>query len=91
MIGLLRTRPFELLVIAAIAAAHAVTFFLLLLRRPVARWLLAAISAGWVVALVLLLHEARPWELPIAIALIAGLAGLAVYLLRSARVRSAFG
>jgi hypothetical protein len=59
-----------------------------MLRRGVARHLIAAVSLSWALALILQLGEARPGELPMAAVLIGGLTGLGVYALRSKRIRS---
>jgi len=82
------SKPLEWLLLATIAAAHAVAFVLLLLRFGAARFLVAAVSLGWGLALLLQIGEARPWELPIAIVLIGGLIAIAAYVLRSRRIRS---
>ena len=83
------TRPLEWGLFAAVAAAHTLAFVLLLLRIDAARYLICAvIPAGWGLALALQLGEARPGELPIAVGLIAGLIGLAAYVLRARRIRS---
>jgi hypothetical protein len=87
-IARLWTKPLEWGLFAAVAAAHTVAFVLLLLRIDAARYLIAAISVGWGLALMLQIGEARPGDLPIAVALIAGLAGIAAYVLRARRVRS---
>lgn len=63
----------------------------LLLRRATARYLIAAVSFGWGIALVLQFGEARPGELPIAVTLIGGLIGMGIYALRSKRIRSVLG
>jgi hypothetical protein len=84
----LLTKPLEWGLFAAVAVTHTLAFVLLLLRMDAARYLIAVISVGWGLALVLQLGEARPGELPIAMTLIAGLAGIAGYVLRARRVRS---
>jgi hypothetical protein len=89
--GRLFTKPLEWGLFATVAAAHTVALVLLLLRLDAARYLIALISIGWGLALLLQLGEARPGELPIAIALIAGLAGIAAYVLRARRIRSILG
>jgi hypothetical protein len=87
---IMRTRPVEWAIVAAIAVAHLTAFVLLLLRRTACRWLLAALSLGWAIGLGREIDTARgPGELILAIALIAGLVALAGYLARSARVRAA--
>ena len=87
--SLLRTRPLEWLVFAAVALVHMTAFVLLLLRRNAARYLMAAVCFGWALALALQLGEARRGELPIAVAIIGGLVAIAVYVLRARRIRSA--
>ena len=87
----LRSEPLIWLLIAAIAIVHTIAFILLLLRRATARYLIAAVSFGWGIALVLQFGEARPGELPIAAALIGGLIGMGIYALRSKRIRSVLG
>jgi len=87
---MIRTRPLEWSIVVVIAAAHVTALVLLLLRRNAARWLLAVICLGWAIGLGRELDTARgPGELVLGIAIIAGLAALAGYLARSARVRSA--
>ncbi|MGQ0384373.1 MAG: hypothetical protein ACT4UP_06805 [Gammaproteobacteria bacterium] len=89
--SLARTRPGEWLIVATIAAAHLAAFVLLLLRRVAARWLLATICLGWALGLGRELDTARgPGELVLGIGIIAALVVLAIYLLRAARIRSAF-
>ncbi|HXV40808.1 MAG TPA: hypothetical protein VD701_07600 [Steroidobacteraceae bacterium] len=89
-IARLRTRPLEWSLMAAIAAAHGAAFVALMLRRRAAGWLVAAIAAGWGVALALQLREARsPGELALAFLILAGLAAIAAWALRSRRL-SAF-
>ena len=83
------TRPLEWLALAGIAAVHLLAFTTLMLRLSWARYVVAAASAGWAIALALQLGEARRAELPIALLLIAALIGVAAYVVRSARVRSA--
>ena len=87
-IALIRTRPLVWLIYAGVAGLHSVAFVLLLLRNGRVRFLIAAISLGWAVALVLQVHEARAGELPIGLALIGGLVALAIYVVRAHRVRS---
>jgi len=88
-IARLRTRPLEWLLLAAIAAAHGAGFLALMLRLRVARWLIAAIAAGWGIALALQLREARsPGELVLAFAIIAALVAIAAWAMRSARLRA---
>jgi hypothetical protein len=89
--GRLFTKPLEWGLFAAVAAAHTMAFVLLLLRIDAVRYLIAVISVGWGLALALQLGEARPGELPIAIAVIAGLVGIAAYVLRARRIRSILG
>ena len=86
----LLVKPLEWLLFAAIAAGHTAAFVLLLLRMDAARYLVALVCLGWALALLLQLGEARPGELPLGIALIAGLAAIAAYVLRARRVRSVF-
>ena len=84
----LRTRPFEWLVLAAIAAAHGAGFIALMLRHRSARWLAALLAAAWGIALLLQLREARgPGELALASVLLAALAAVAAWALRSRRLR----
>jgi hypothetical protein len=91
-LGALRTRPGEWLIVAAIALAHVTAFVLMLLRMAAARWLLTLISAGWAIGLARELHTSRsPGELALGIAVTTGLAALAIYLARAARIRAAFG
>ena len=86
----LRSEPLVWLLFAAVALLHTLAFVFLLLRVGVARHLIAATAAGWGLALALQMGEARDSaERVIGIALIAGLLGIAVYALRSRRVRSA--
>jgi hypothetical protein len=87
-IAMIRDRPLVWSLIAIIALGHATAFILLMLRRGVARHLIAAVSLSWALALILQLGEARPGELPMAAVLIGGLTGLGVYALRSKRIRS---
>jgi len=90
-LGRLRNEPLVWLLIAAIALAHAAAFVLLMLRAGSARFLIAAVAGGWGVALLLQMHEARDAaEFAFGVLLIAGLFGLAVYVLRARRIRSAF-
>lgn len=84
----LRSAPPVWLIFAAVALLHTFAFVFLLLRKDVARYLISAVALGWGLALVLQLGEARPGELPIGLALIAALSGIAVYVLRSRRIRS---
>jgi hypothetical protein len=81
--------------LSAIVASHATAFVLLLLRRDAARLLIAAVASGWALALAWQLRRADPalrrdgdragldgsW----------GLSGVAVYVLRARRIRSALG
>jgi len=87
---LVRTRPFEWSILAAIALAHLAALVHLLLRRDIVRWLLAAVSLGWAILLGRELETARgAGELILGIVIIAGLVALAGYLLRGPRVRAA--
>jgi hypothetical protein len=86
----LRTRPLEWMLFAAVATVHAAAFTLLLLRIGAARYLIAAVCLGWGLALVLQLGEARPGELPIAVAIVGGLIAIAAYVLLAGRIRSVF-
>ncbi|MGH8130228.1 MAG: hypothetical protein ACRES3_05175 [Steroidobacteraceae bacterium] len=85
------SKPLVWLMYAAIALLHTSAFVCLLMRIGAARFLVAAVPFGWGLALILQLGEARPGELPIAAALIGGLLGIAVYVLRSRRIRSVLG
>lgn len=87
-VAMLRNRPLEWAVFALVASAHLAAFITLMLRARAARWLIAAIAAGWAVALVLQMHEARsPGELAFGLAIMAALGGIAAWALRSARLR----
>lgn len=89
-IARLRTRPLEWLLFASVAAAHGAAFAAIMLRLRAASWLIAAIAGGWGVALALQLREARsPGELALAFLILAGLAAIAAWALRSRRL-SAF-
>lgn len=91
-IAKLRSAPLVWLLFAAVAALHGAAFVTLLLRIGAARYLIAAIASGWGLALLLQLREARgPGELALGVLLIAGLAGIAVHVLRSGRIRSVLG
>lgn len=88
-VAMLRSRPLEWAVFAAVAAAHLAAFLALMLRARAARWLVAALAAGWGVALVLQMHEARSaGELALGIAIIAALFAIAAWALCSARLRA---
>lgn len=89
-IAKLWSMPLLWMTIAVVAVLHSAAFVLLLLRMAVARYLLAAIAGGWGVALLLQMREARgPGEWVLAVFLIAALAGIAAYVLRAQRIRSA--
>lgn len=79
--------------LSAIVASHATAFVLLLLRRDAARFLIAAVASGWALALAWQLRRADPALAETAIAALAvvGLSGVAVYVLRARRIRSALG
>jgi hypothetical protein len=86
-LGMIRNRLLEWAVLALIAAAHLAAFLALMLRHRSARWLAAAVAAGWGIALALQLREARgPGELVFAGVLIAALAAIAGWALRSRRL-----
>lgn len=89
-IARLRSQPLEWLLLASVTAAHAAAFTAVMLRLRAASWLIAAIAGGWGLALALQLREARsPGELALAALIIAGLATIAAWALRSRRL-SAF-
>jgi hypothetical protein len=84
-----RQAPLVWLLFAAVAVLHGAAFVTLLLRIGAARYLIAAIATGWGLALLLQMREARgPGELTLGILLVAGLAGIAAYVMRSLRIRS---
>jgi hypothetical protein len=65
---------------------HVVCFGALLLRRAWSLWLAAALAVGWALLLVVQLfttNDPRPWDLPLALALIGGLIALAARLVLS--------
>lgn len=84
----LRSAPRVWLLYLAVASLHTAAFICLLLRMRAARHLVAAVPLGWGLALVLQFDEARPGELPIAIAVIGALLGIAAYVFCSRRFRS---
>jgi hypothetical protein len=70
-----------------VSVAHLAASLALVLRHHSARWLAAAVAAGWAVALALQLREARsPGELAFAFILIAALFTIAGWALRSRRL-----
>jgi hypothetical protein len=88
-ISMLRNRAPEWSAIALIALGHLAAFAALILRHRAARGLLAAVAAGWGIALALQLREPRgSGELVFAFGVIAALIAIAAWSLRSRRLGS---
>ncbi len=84
------SQPRQWLVFVVAATVHAMAFVVLLLRRQLARYLVAVICVGWGLALALQFREPRPTvDLLIAIVVIAVLVAIAAYVVLAKRIRSA--
>lgn len=84
------SQPRQWLVYVVAATVHAMAFVALLLRWPLARYLVAVICVGWGLALALQFREPRPTvDLLIAIVVIAVLVAIAAYVVLAKRIRSA--
>jgi hypothetical protein len=87
-VALIRMHPLQWLTYAGVAVLHSVAFVLLLLRFGQVRFLIAAVCLGWALALVHQLRDARTGEWPLGLSLIGALLAIAIYVVRSQRVRS---
>lgn len=84
------SQPRQWLVFVVAATVHAMAFVVLLLRRQLARYLVAVICVGWGLALALQFREPRPTvDLLMAIVMIAALVAIAAYVVLAKRIRSA--